>query len=192
MEIARTSRVSGFVRGKSSAVWLALLPLWFISLSRASDDGAAAVGRPQVAATDRAAGSYVWKARSRPADTTATTPASSEVFPHVVIAAGKNVMIQSSLDYSSSSTVAVAVLCSTCTATATSLGTLGLILEARWQPLSAEFDTATDMKSASTFSYWDAGGAVFNVYAEQFNLELRNTGTATITLDQVTIFRRAQ
>jgi hypothetical protein len=31
-------------------------------------------------------------------------------------------------------------------------------------------------------------GAVFNVFAEQFRLELQNKGTSTITLDQVTIF----
>jgi hypothetical protein len=111
------------------------------------------------------------------------------VFQDVVIPAGKNVMIESLLDYSSSSTVAVAVLCNACTTKATSLSSLGLVLEARWLPLNATSDTAT--QNSSTFAYTDAGGAVFNVYAEQFNLEIQNKGTTTITLDQVSIFRRA-
>lgn len=129
--------------------------------------------------------------RSKPADSTATA-VNSEVYQNVVIAAGKNVIIQSSLDYSSSNTVAVAILCRTCTTVTTSLGALGLVLEARWQTLDASYDVATENKAASALAYWDAGGALFNVYAELFNLELQNTGSTSITIDQVTIFSHAQ
>ena len=48
------------------------------------------------------------------------------------------------------------------------------------------------MLFALCFSRSSFGAVVFNVYAEQFNLELQNKGTGTIMLDQVTIFRRAQ
>jgi len=132
----------------------------------------------------------VLRTRLKPADSTSTATGNSEVFQDVVIPVGKNVVLQSGLDYSSSSTVAVAVLCTACTTKTTAMNALGLVLEARWQPLNATTDIAT--QNASNFVYFDEGGAIFNVYAEQFNLELQNEGTATITLDQVTIFRRAQ
>lgn len=136
--------------------------------------------------------SYVWKARPRASDTSTSTPTAAgtaEVFQDVVISPGKNVIIQSNVNYSSSSTVSVAVLCTACTTATTSMNALGLVLEARWQPLNGTTDVAT--QNASIFTYLDAGGAVFNVYAELFNLELQNKGTGTITLDQVTIFTPA-
>ena len=133
---------------------------------------------------------YVLRSRSKPAESTPPAAGNSEVYQDVVIPAGKNVILQSALDYSSSSTVAVAVRCTACTTKTTSLSALGLILEARWLALTASSDLAT--QSTSNFAYFDAGGAIFNVYAEQFNLELQNRGSTTITLDQVTIFRRAQ
>jgi hypothetical protein len=64
------------------------------------------------------------------------------------------------------------------------MNALGLVLEARWQPLNGTTDIAT--QNASNFTYLDAGGAVFSVFAE-----LQNKGTGTITLDQVTIFTPA-
>jgi hypothetical protein len=170
-----------------------LLALCFVASSPAADERGTAIEKNQSTTTEKSTGAngYVFRARSRPADSTTTTAAAnSEVFQDVVIPVGKNVMIESSMDYSSSSTVAVAVLCNACTTKTTSLSALGLVLEARWLPLNASSDIAT--QNASTFAYSDAGGAVFNVYAEQFNLELQNKGTGTITIDQVTIFRRAQ
>jgi hypothetical protein len=167
-----------------------LFAFCFVASSRAADESDTAIAKNQSTITEKSTGSnaYVFRVRPRPADSTSTAPADSEVFQDVVIPGGKNVMIQSSLDYSSSSTVAVAVLCNACITKTTSLTALGLVLEARWLPLNASVDVAT--QTASTFAYLDAGGAVFNVFAEQFNLELQNKGTASITLDQVTIFRR--
>jgi hypothetical protein len=157
----------------------------------------AAQEKSQSAAPEKSTGAstgsndVVWKARPKSADTTTTLTAAgtSEVYPDVVIPPGKNVIIQSTQNYSSSSTVAVAVLCTACTTATTSMATLGLVLEARWQSLTSTTDIAT--ANTSTFTYLDAGGAVFSVYAELFNLELQNKGTSTITLDQVTIFSPA-
>jgi hypothetical protein len=176
----------------SAACTTVLLAFCFVASSVAADERSTAIEKDQSITTEKPAGAnaYLLRARSKRATSTSPAAANSEVFLEVVIPVGKNVVIQSALDYSSSSSVAVAVLCTACTTPTTSLSALGLVLEARWQPLNASTDIAT--QNASTFTYLDAGGAVFNVYAEQFNLELQNKGTATITIDQVTIFRRAQ
>jgi hypothetical protein len=47
-------------------------------------------------------------------------------------------------------------------------------------------------KAATTFPYWDAGAALFNTYGSQFRLILQNTGTQTVAIQQVTLFRRSQ
>jgi hypothetical protein len=169
-----------------------LLAFCSIATSFAADERGAGTEKNQGAATERSTGAnpYVLRARSKSSASTSTAPGTSEVYQDVVIPAGKNVIIQSSVDYSSSSTVAVTVLCTACTAATTSMAALGLVLEARWQGLNATTDIAT--ANAGTFAYLDAGGAIFSVYAELFNLELQNKGTSTITLDQVTIFSPAQ
>jgi hypothetical protein len=156
------------------------LSLCFSASSRAAEDR----GAPTQKST--AANSYVWKARSTAAASTPAASGTAEVFLDVAIGPGKNLTIQSSQVYSGSSAVAVAVLCTACITATTSMAALGLVLEARWQGANATTDIAT--ASNSTYAYWDAGGAIFGVYAELFNLELQNKGTSTITLDQVTIF----
>ena len=114
------------------------------------------------------------------------------MFRNVVIAAGTTVSLDSTLDYSSVSTVAVAVQCITCTSAATALGASSLTLQARWLVSGADFYVATGNKSATTFPYWDAGGAVFNVYGSHFRLSLQNKGSQTISIQQVTLFRPSQ
>ena len=169
-----------------------LLAFCCIDSSLAADERTIGIEKTQSNATEQSTGAntYVLKSRVKAADSTSTAATNSEVFQDVIIPAGKNVVLQSSLDYSSASTVAVAILCTACTSSTASTTALGLVLEARWQALNASSDIAT--QNANIFAYTDAGGAVFNVFAEQFNLELQNKGTATITLDQVTIFRPAQ
>lgn len=122
----------------------------------------------------------------------AASAGSSEIYVNVVIPAGKTVSFDSTLDYSSASTVAVTVLCNICTTAVTALGNSGLVLQARWTvPDAASYGTAEN-KAASAFPYSDSGGALFNVYGTQFRLALQNKGNQTIALQQVTIFRRGQ
>ncbi len=163
----------------------------FIASSLAADQRTIATEKNGSGATEKSTASnvYVWKARPKAAASTSTAAGAAEVYQDVVIAPGRNVVIQSTADYSSSSTVAVAVLCTACTTATTSLTALGLVLEARWQGMYVTTDIAT--ANTATFAYQDAGGAIFNVFAELFNLELQNKGTSTITLDQVTIFTPA-
>ncbi|SPE43126.1 conserved exported hypothetical protein [Candidatus Sulfopaludibacter sp. SbA3] len=116
----------------------------------------------------------------------------SEVFQNIVIQAGTTYSIDSQMDYSSASTVAVGVQCSVCTTVDSSLGASGLILIPRWLVANTDIFTVAENKAATTFPYWDAGGAVFDVYGPQFRLTLQNTGSAAIKIQQVTIFRRGQ
>jgi hypothetical protein len=122
----------------------------------------------------------------------AVNTGTSEVFQNLVIAAGKSMALDSSLDYSSAATVAISVLCIICTSGATSLGNSGLVLQAAWTVPDAGSYVTTENKTATAFPYTDAGGAVFNIYGPQFRLVLQNKGAQTIALQQVTIFRRSQ
>ncbi len=127
-----------------------------------------------------------------PARKDAVNTGTSEVFQNLVIAAGKSMALDSSLDYSSAATVAISVLCIICTSGATSLGNSGLVLQAAWTVPDAGSYVTTENKTATAFPYTDAGGAVFNIYGPQFRLVLQNKGAQTIALQQVTIFRRSQ
>jgi hypothetical protein len=127
-----------------------------------------------------------------PRATQDTAPASTntEVFKDIVIAAGKSATLDSTLDYSSADIVAVTVQCSICDSATTSLAASGLTLQARWTIPEAVVSVATENKSASSFPYWDAGGAIFTVFGPQFRLVLQNRGKDAIAIQQVTIFRR--
>ncbi len=114
----------------------------------------------------------------------------SDVFKTVIIAAGKSVSLDSTMDYTSAAGVAVTVQCIICGTLATSLTGSGLALQARWMVLNAESYVATESKAASGFPFWDSGAALFNVYGSQFRLTLQNKGTQNIALQQVTIMRR--
>jgi hypothetical protein len=118
--------------------------------------------------------------------------ANSEVFQSVIVPAGAFVSLNSTLDYTSAATVAVAVSCSTCATEATSLGNAGLSLNASWMLTNTNSYMFTENKPGNQFTYWDAGAAVFNVYGSQFQLVLLNTGSQAILLTQVTIFQRNQ
>ncbi len=116
----------------------------------------------------------------------------SEVFLSVVIGAGQTVSLDSTLDYTSAGTVAVAVECSACATGATSLGSAGLTLNAAWLVSNASAYMFTENESGSGLTWWDGGGAVFNVYGSQFRLVIQNGGSQGILLDQVTVFLRNQ
>ena len=113
-----------------------------------------------------------------------------EVHKNVAVAAGKTVVIDSTLDYSSAASVAVSVYCGNCTTASTALSSLPLVLQAFWSVPDAASYIATDSKSA--FLYYDSGAALFQVYGSQFRLALQNKGSSNLTLNQLVLFRRAQ
>jgi hypothetical protein len=174
----------------------ALLALCSLHLSAAQDREGPGDSAPSFSpvATERSAEAYAVALPPRPAATAAAAAATgnSEVFQNIVIAAGRNATINSTLDYSSANTVAVTVLCAICTTAATSLGTSGLVLQASWLVPNASSYAVAENKAATTFPYWDAGAALFNTYGSQFRLILQNTGTQTVAIQQVTLFRRSQ
>ncbi len=133
---------------------------------------------------------FVERSAAASSNNSADTTTNSEVFRKITVASGKTVSIDSTLDYSAASTVAITVLCEDCTTEATSLGTMGLTLQARWKVPDADSYVATESKAATAFAYWDAGGASFNVYGSKFQLTLKNKGTQGIVVQQITIMRR--
>ena len=179
----------------TSILTATLLTSGFACLSLAEGQpGPRSAKEPQGVVIEKSAGTY-----DRPATPLATAsgnavdaPAVSEVFGIVIIAGGKSVSIDSTMDYSSANTVAVSVLCVICDTALTSLGNSGLVLQARWAVPDAESYATTENVSATAFPYTDSGGAVFNVYGPQFRLILQNKGKQTIAIQQVTMFRRSQ
>jgi hypothetical protein len=123
-------------------------------------------------------------------DTPVTPTGNSEVFLGIFIDAGKTASLDSTLDYSSATSVAVMVQCIVCDSQASSLGVSGLVLLARWTVPGAELYVTPESKVATTFVYWDSGGTIFNVYGSQFRLSLQNKGTNPIAIEQVTLLRR--
>ncbi len=150
-------------------------------------------GSPKASAAKPAAASARSQgARAKPMAGPDIVNTNSEVFFNVVIDAGQTVSLDSTLDYTSAGTVAVAVDCPGCTTEATSLGSAGLKLNAAWLVPNANTYMFTENESGNALAYWDAGGAIFNVYGSQFRLNLQNSGSQGILLQQVTLFLRGQ
>jgi hypothetical protein len=124
------------------------------------------------------------------ADETPTPSTISDVFRNLAIEPGRTISLDSTLDYSPAVTVAITIQCVVCNSATASLGASGLVLVARWLAPNAELFVATENKSTIGFPYWDAGGAIFNVYGSQFRLTLQNTGAETIKIQQLTMFLR--
>ena len=118
-----------------------------------------------------------------------TSGGKSEVYRNVTVAAGKVVALDSSLDYSAFDRVAITVLCTTCDSAANSLN--NLVLLPYWSVPDADLYGLAENKAGAAFPYWDAGGAVFQVYGSQFRLTLQNKGAQEITIQQVMIFCRS-
>ena len=158
-----------------------------------AEDPTAPASQGQPTATEKAGGGYELAAKPtrKATGAPAADTANYEVFEDIVIAAGKTVYMDSTLDYTSTNSVAVTVLCIICSSAATSLANSGLVLQARWSNPEASYVTAEN-KAATSFTYLDSGGAIFNVYGPQFRFALQNKGTQTIAIQQVTIFRRSQ
>jgi cytoskeletal protein RodZ len=176
-------------------IGIAALFMLIASLSRAQDrpESRSAQEHPSVAVEKSAERSDLAVATpAKPATSSTASTTSSEVFSNIVIAAGQTNTINSTLDYSAASTVAVTVECTICTTAATSLTASGLVLQAGWTVPGAVSYVVAETKPATAFSYTDAGGALFNVYGTQFRLMLQNKGTQNIAIQQVTLFRHGQ
>jgi len=109
------------------------------------------------------------------------TYANYELTTNVVIPAGQYVDVESSLDYSAATSVAVTVRSSSGNAS-------NLSLVAYWSVPEALYWNVVDVAEGTDFYYSNVGGARFNVYGNQFMLRLMNTGTAGVVLSQVLVF----
>ena len=130
------------------------------------------------------------KVSRKASDNSIVNTGNSDVFEGIFIDAGKTINLDSTLDYSSATTVAIGIQCIVCDSSATSLGTSGLVLLARWAVPNAEMYVTTENKTSTLFPYWDAGGVIFNVYGSSFRLSLQNKGSQPISIEQIIVFRR--
>ncbi len=119
---------------------------------------------------------------------TSTSSGNAEVFKDVTIEAGKNVILDSTLDYSAAGSVAIALRCASCDSADNSMNTL--LIQAFWSVPEADYYSATDYMSGSGFPYFDAGGLVFSTYGSQFRLVIQNSGEESVTVHQIILFRR--
>src|ERR1039457_2692428 len=133
-----------------------LLTSCFVCLSFAEDRPGprSTTERPSIA-TEKSGGTYdlAVTATAKPSRSAAAAAAAtgvSEVFQNVVVASGNSVSLDSTMDYSAVNTVAVTVQCNVCTSAATSLGTSGLVLQARWIVPNDDLYVAAEIKAATT------------------------------------------
>jgi len=130
-------------------------------------------------------------AKSRAATDATTPPASPdywEVYSDLVIAAGKSLALDSTMDYSKSDRVAVTVRCTICNSAATSMN--NLVLKAFWKVPDVDLYSVAEIEQGSNFPYWDSGGAIFQTFGSTFRLTLQNTGKENISIQQLILFRR--
>lgn len=130
------------------------------------------------------------RVRRKAADTPVSPITNADVFEGIIIQPGKTISLDSTLDYSTATSVAVGIQCIVCDSLSESLGTSGLVLLARWAVPNAELYVTTENKATTLFPYWDAGGVIFNVYGSMFRLSLQNNGSEPIAIEQIIILRR--
>jgi hypothetical protein len=162
--------------------------VWLVALLSSFGVSALALaGEPQRAPVEPVRAS---NARAHPSSSSGSAPVASssnwELYQNVVINAGSSVSIDSGLSFATYEHVAVSVRCTAATTSATSMS--GIVLQPLWSVPGAELFSIAEFALGSKFAYWDAGGAVFQVYGPQFRLTIENTGSSAITLDQVVIF----
>jgi hypothetical protein len=128
--------------------------------------------------------------REIPAASTSLNPTSAstywEVYKTISIAAGSLVYLDSQIDFSKSSQIAVSARCTAGVSAATSMDNLDF--QAFWAVSGTTLFGVVEHLAGSKFAYWDAGGGTFQVYGSQLRLAILNNGSSSITLDQVVIF----
>lgn len=118
----------------------------------------------------------------------AETEGKWEVFKDITVDAGKNVVLDSSIDYSSLDKVAVAVR-----SASDSLSDLeSLTLQTFWSVPDADYFSAAEIKFGKTFPFTNSGSVLFGVYGSEFRLILRNEGALSLKIAQLFIFCRSQ
>lgn len=129
-----------------------------------------------------------WTTIKKPLRKAAETEGKWEVFKDITVDAGKSVVLDSRIDYSSLDKVAVAVR-----SASDSLSDLeDLILQTFWSVPDADYFSAAEIKFGRTFPFTNSGSVLFGVYGSEFRLILRNEGGLSLKVGQLLIFCRSQ
>lgn len=113
-------------------------------------------------------------------------PKNYELHKDVVVEAGKSVVLDSEIDYSTLDAVAVSLR----TVADSPADVTDLVVQAAWSVPEADQYNVAESKSGKTFLFTNTGGVVFLVYGSQMRLILRNTGEHTVKLHQVIVFTK--
>jgi hypothetical protein len=127
------------------------------------------------------------KAKLRSSETTSGTPA-WEVHTNITIQPGKAYAVDSDLDFSAASSVAVTLRAAT--SSAADLASVTLV--SYWSvPDAGHYNPAEAMHGAE-FLYSNAGGVLFQSFGSQFRLILRNDTDRTISIQELVLFCRSR
>jgi len=120
----------------------------------------------------------------KPRDTNTNLPSLTNVesWTGITVAAGQSLMLTSQSDWTGASSVAIAIECPS----SVSLKNAGIAV---WWGISlAPNPTLTDVLVGSSFFVPNMGGAVTSAFGNKLQLQLVNTGTVSISCDQVTAY----
>lgn len=122
-------------------------------------------------------------------DTTTNLPSLSgfEAFTNLVVQPGQYAVLTSTLDWTGAVQASVAIECPA----STSLQNVQIAVE--WaMPAYAGFWTATSVIAGNTLLLPNMGGAVVPAFGNQLQILLINSGTTTVTCDQLTVYALLQ
>jgi len=129
-----------------------------------------------------------WTTIKKSTRKTAETEGKWEVFKDITVDAGKSVVLDSRIDFSSLDKVAVAIR-----SASDSLSDLeNLTVQAFWSVPDADYFSAAEIKFGRTFPFTNSGSVLFGVYGSEFRLILRNEGALSLKIGQLFIFCRSQ
>ena len=133
-------------------------------------------------------------AKEKPRTATATPRLSSinyEIYTNVSVPAGGYWKVDSHLDFSSCDTIRVTVLSNNNDLTNNTSTQSGLALAAMWSvPESNYWVNGEVIFANESFTFPNGGGALFNTYGNELELQLWNLNTTAMSLPQVMIVGR--
>jgi hypothetical protein len=107
------------------------------------------------------------------------TLTSFEVVKTFTVAAGQTVGMKSNSDWTGGSEVSISINCAS---------VANIRVYALWTVPIADFFTGTDIIAADKFAFTNQGGGIVPVHGTQLQVQVRNTGTADVSCDQLVVY----
>jgi hypothetical protein len=119
---------------------------------------------------------------AKPRDTNLTSLSAYEVFTNVTVAPGQSVTLTSQQDWTGADRISIAVQCPS----STSLAKVGIGVA--WSIPIANYFALTDVILGSNFTLPYTGGGTSPAYGNQLQLVMVNTGSTTVSCNQLTAY----